>query len=132
MKALIVEDDAISRKLMQSMLSPYGDCHTVADGEEAVEAFRSAWEKDAPFDLICMDIIMPTMDGHEALARIRGIEKDRETPPAKKAKVIVTTALYDPYNVVQALYRGGAASYIMKPVEKDKLLEEVRRMGLLG
>ncbi len=91
---------------MQNILSPYGDCHAVADGEEAIEAFRSAWEKDAPFDLICMDIMMPNMDGHEALARMRGIEKDRGTPPEKEAKVIMTTALNDPQNVVQALTEG--------------------------
>ena len=131
MKALIVEDDAVSRKLMQSILSPYGDCQTAADGEEALEAFRSAWEKGAPFDLICMDIMMPNMDGHEALERMRAIEKDRGTPSGKEAKVIMTTALSDPQNVVRALYREGAASYIVKPIEKDRLLEEVQRMGFL-
>lgn len=131
MKALIVEDDVVSRKLMESILSPFGDCHVAADGEKAVEAFRSAWEKGAPFDLICLDIMMPNMDGHEALARIRDIEKDLGAPPEKEAKVIMTTALGDPHNVVRALYRGGAASYIVKPVEKDRLLEEVGRMGLL-
>lgn len=131
MKALVVEDDAVSRKLLQSILSPHCDCHTAVDGQEAVEAFRSALDEDAPFDLICMDIMMPNMDGHEALTRIRSIEKDRDTPPEKLTKVIMTTALSDPQNVVKALYRGGAATYIVKPVEKDRLLEELRRMGLL-
>jgi two-component system, chemotaxis family, chemotaxis protein CheY len=131
MKALVVEDDAVSRRLLQSILSPRCDCHTAADGQEAVEAFKSALDEDAPFDLICMDIMMPNMDGHEALTRIRSIEKDRGTPPEKLTKVIMTTALSDPQNVVKALYREGAATYIVKPVEKDRLLEELRRMGLL-
>jgi two-component system, chemotaxis family, chemotaxis protein CheY len=131
MKALVVEDDAVSRKLLQSILSPHCDCHGAVDGQEAVDAFRSALDEDAPFDLICMDIMMPNMDGHEALTRIRSIEKDRGTPPEKLTKVIMTTALSDPQNVVKALYREGAATYIVKPVEKDRLLEELRRMGLL-
>lgn len=132
MKALIVEDDAVSLKLMQSILSPYGDCDTATDGEKAVESFRSACMQNLPFDLICMDIMMPGMDGHEALARIRDIEKEMGTPPEKAVKVIMTSALSDPRNIVQALYREGVSSYIVKPVEKSRLLKEVERMGLLG
>lgn len=131
MKALVVEDDAVSRKLMQTILSPHCDCHTAVDGKEAVEAFRSAWENDAPFDLICMDIMMPNMDGHEALTEIRSIENGLGTPPERRAKVIMTTALGDPQSVVRALYKEGAATYIVKPVGRDRLLEEVQRMGLL-
>jgi two-component system chemotaxis response regulator CheY len=132
MKALVVEDDAVSRRLMHGILSPHCDCHTATDGKEAVEAFRSAWEKNAPFDLICMDIMMPNMDGHEALVQMRNIEKDLNTPPERLAKVIMTTALGDPQNMVRALYDEGAATYMVKPVKKGRLLEEVERMGLLG
>lgn len=131
MKALIVEDDAVSRKVMQGILSQYCECHTAEDGGKAVEAFSSAWDKDDPFDVVCMDIMMPNMDGHEALARIRSIERDRGTPPERVVKVIVTTSVDDPHNVVRALYRGGATAYIVKPVEKDRLLEEMERIGLV-
>ncbi len=131
MKALIVEDDPTSRRLLQSILSTYGVCHVAVDGNEALEAFEAAWEEGAPYSLICMDIMMPTMDGHETLVRIRDVEKRRSVPPDMEVKAIMTTALGDPKNVVKALYREGAAAYLVKPIGKKKLLEEVRRLGLI-
>jgi two-component system, chemotaxis family, chemotaxis protein CheY len=131
MKVLIAEDDFTSRKLLQSILSVYGTCHVAIDGREAVDAFRTAWEENAPFDLVCMDIMMPNMDGHEALEQIRIIERERGVPPEREIKAIMTTALGDPHNVVKALYRESAAAYLVKPIGKQKLLEEVRRMGLI-
>jgi len=131
MKTLIVEDESTSRRLLQAILSRYGACDLAQDGEEAVEAFRSASEQGAPYDLICMDIMMPKMDGHEALAKMRDIEKGRDVPAQKSAKVIMTTALDDPRNIVKAFYGEGAGSYLVKPIEKQKLLEELQCMGLI-
>jgi two-component system chemotaxis response regulator CheY len=131
MKTLIVEDEPTSRLLLQAILSGYGDCDIATDGEEAVEAFRSAFEQGVPYDLVCMDIMMPKLDGHEALAKIRNIEKEGKVPAEEAAKVIMTTALGDPKNVVKALYGEGAGSYLVKPIGKQKLLEELRCLGLI-
>ncbi len=76
MKMLIVEDEFLIRKIMQKILSHYGDCDIAVDGEEAVDAFRMAWEEKAPYDLICMDIMMPNINGQEALRKIREIERE--------------------------------------------------------
>ncbi len=131
MKTLIVEDEPTSRLLLQAILSGYGDCDIATDGEEAVEAFRSAFERGVAYDLVCMDIMMPKLDGHEALAKIRSIEKEGNVPAEGSCKVIMTTALGDPKNVVKALYGGGAGSYLVKPIGKRKLLEELRCMSLI-
>ncbi len=131
MKTLIVEDEPTSRLLLQAILSGYGDCDIATDGEEAVEAFRSAFEQGVPYDLVCMDIMMPKLDGHEALAKIRNIEKEGNVPAEGTAKVIMTTALGDPKNIVKALYGEGAGSYLVKPIGKQKLLEELRCMSLI-
>lgn len=132
MRTLIVEDDFIARRILKDILSPYGDCDIAVDGDEAIQAFRLAHEDSKPYDLICMDIMMPDIDGQEALRRIREIEKDTGIRPSEEVKVIMTTALGDPKNVVEAFYRGGATSYIVKPINKQKLLEEVRNLGLIG
>ena len=67
MRFLIVEDDFGSRRLMQMLLQPYGQCDVVVDGREAIDAFLLAWEDNQPYDAIFLDIMMPVVDGHEAL-----------------------------------------------------------------
>lgn len=131
MRILIVEDDMISRRLLETLLSPYGECHTAVDGDEAVRSFRMGYEEGRPYDLVCLDIMMPNVDGQEALKQIRGIEKEMGVKSAEEVKVIMVTALDDPKSVVEAYYRGGATSYIVKPIEKDKLLDEIRGFGLI-
>ncbi|GAM11614.1 hybrid signal transduction histidine kinase I [Geobacter sp. OR-1] len=131
MKTLIVEDDFISRKILKEMLSPYGECDIAIDGQEAVQAFRMAQEEGACYDLICMDIMMPNMDGQEAMKAIRALEKERGVSEGDEVKVVMTTALGDPKSVVEALYRGGATSYLVKPIGKNKLLSELRNFGLI-
>ena len=71
MKTLIVEDDFTSRLLMQSVLSRYGECHIATNGKEAVDACRTSRMKGFPYDLICMDILMPEMNGQEAVRQVR-------------------------------------------------------------
>ncbi|GBD96313.1 MAG TPA: response regulator [Nitrospirae bacterium] len=131
MRILIVEDDFTSRKLLQKFLSPYGDCDIAVDGEEAIQAYKTSWVKNEPYDLICMDIMMPNVDGQEALREIRVIEKDLGIKNPDEVKVIMTTVLDDPKNVFKALNKGGATSYIVKPISKQTLLEELRKLGLI-
>lgn len=131
MRVLIAEDEFTSRRLMQGILSPYGECVAVADGREAVEAFQAALDEDRPFDLVCMDIMMPVMDGQEALRRIRDLEKERGVKPSGECPVVMTTALGDPKNVVSAYYKGGAAAYLTKPIEVQVLLGTLRDLGLI-
>lgn len=131
MRTLIVEDDFYSRKIMQTILSQYGECDIAVNGEEAVQAFKQALEDGRPYDLMCLDIMMPVMDGHQALQRIRGIEDELELRYGKEVKVLMTTALGDIKNVNEAFFKGGATSYLTKPLQKEKLLEELKKMELI-
>ncbi len=132
MRILIAEDDFTARRILKEILSPYGDCDVVVDGEEAVQAFRLAYEDNDPYKLVCMDIMMPKMDGQEALRRIREMEKEMGIQGSKEVKVIIVTALDDPKSVIEAYYKGGATSYIIKPIEKTKILKEIYSFGLIG
>lgn len=132
MKALVVEDDFASRKLLQKILAPYGEVDIAVNGVEAIDAFSRALDENAPYELICMDIMMPEMDGQAALKRIREIERSKEIPPVQEAKVIMTTALDDPKNVVEAYYKGGATSYVPKPIDKQMLLHLLKNLNLIS
>lgn len=131
MRILIVEDEFTSRKLLTALLSDYGQCDTASDGVECVETFKNALDEDLPYDLICMDIMMPNKDGHQALKEIRAIEHERGVNPTKEAKVVMVTALNDPKTVVKAYYKGGAAAYLPKPIEVESLQAILRDLALI-
>ncbi|MFH0785758.1 MAG: response regulator [Pseudomonadota bacterium] len=131
LKILIVEDDFMVRQVLRDILEGYGTIDIAVNGEEAVQAFRIAWRKDVPYDLLCIDIMMPVMDGNEALIKIREIEVSLGIIGSEEVKVIMISALDDVKTVVKSYAKGGATSYIVKPIEKERLIDEMRAIGLL-
>lgn len=131
MRCLIVEDEFTARKLLQVYLSDYGDSFVAINGHEAIEAFREALKEGEPYDLICLDVMMPEMDGHETLRAIRQIESEHGITGLDRVKVIMTTALDDSRNVMGA-FRDGCEAYLVKPIGKEDLLNEMRKLGLLA
>ncbi|KPK76298.1 MAG: hypothetical protein AMJ79_07200 [Phycisphaerae bacterium SM23_30] len=130
MRALIVEDNPTSQKLMRKMLAPLGECSIADDGREGVQAFEEALLEDKPYDLVCLDIMMPRMDGHEVLAEIRRIERENHLPPEGAVKVIMTTAVHSPSSVAEA-QQNGCDGYLVKPIRKVDFYEELERLGLM-
>ena len=131
MKTLVVEDDFTSRIILQKILTNFGDVDIAANGAEAVEAFSASLKDGTPYDLICMDIMMPEMDGQEALKRVRKIEQENGIPSSRETIVIMVTSLNDPGNVIEAYYRGGTTSYIIKPIDKRILLGMLKNLNLI-
>lgn len=129
MKILIAEDDFISRTLLQEMLLPYGDCHLATNGREAITAFEHMLDKNTPYDLICLDIMMPIMDGQETLQNIRRLEKEKGIGGSECVKVIMTTALDDPKNIMMAFIKGQCEAYITKPITPGPLHEQMTKLG---
>ncbi len=82
MRILIVEDDFTSRRLLQKILAPYGECDIAVDGKEALEAFTLAVREGRRYRLICLDIMMPEMDGQQVLKKIRQMEKELGISPS--------------------------------------------------
>jgi len=130
MKTLVVEDDPTSRLLMQALTKSFGPVHLAVNGREAVESVRRALEMSEPYDFICLDIMMPEMDGQDALRAIRSLERDHQTPLERRAKILMTTAL-DDIKTVMAAYTGLCDGYLTKPVDKASLMDEMQTLGLL-
>lgn len=130
MKTLIVEDDFTSRLLLQEILKNYGPTHIAVNGKEAVDAVISALDTNEPYDLICLDIMMPEMNGQEALQRIRKVEEDKGIFSTDGSKIVMTTALDDMKNVRSAYYNL-CDGYLTKPIRKANLLKKLRSLELI-
>lgn len=123
MRILIVEDEVSNRLLLQRYLRGLHSVDVVVNGEEALEAFRLAHKDGDPYQLVLLDIQMPVMDGLEALRAIREMEKALVVPSGQEAKVLMITAHNDKDSVVNAFFKGNASGYLVKPVERETLLD---------
>lgn len=130
MKFLIAEDDFTSRTLMHAYLEEYAKCDIAVNGKEAAQAVQAAIKSGTPYDLITLDVMMPEMDGHEALQAIREIEEINNIKGLDRCKVIMTTALKDSKNIMNA-FQEGCEGYLVKPIDETKLVLELEKLGLL-
>ncbi|WP_318503977.1 response regulator [Bacillus sp. T3] len=130
MKILIAEDDLVSRKFLLKFFSGYGECDVVVDGLEALDAFLIAVKENSPYDLICLDIMMPKVDGVKVLKAIRDYEKQTKVSSDKKAKVIMISALADTQYVHKA-FDIGCEAYAAKPVDIEKLMNVMKKLELI-
>ena len=132
MKTLIVEDDFLSRSLLSTLLSEYGVCHVAVNGREALIAVERGFVENDPYDLICLDIMMPVMDGQQTLQEIRKMEERHGIVGVDTTKVIMVTAADDSTNILKAFRQGQCEAYLTKPVDREKLITHIRDLGLIG
>jgi two-component system chemotaxis response regulator CheY len=130
LRVLLAEDDFASRLLLQTFLSKYGECHVAVNGREAVEAFRFALEHGQHYDLICMDIMMPEMDGREAVRQIRALEEEHGYLSTSGAKIVMTTAVDEIKEVIRCFHEL-CDFYLTKPVDLSKLLGQMKAYRLI-
>lgn len=131
MKSLVVEDDMVCREVLVGILQEFGPTQAVENGVEAVEAVRTAIESGEYYDLICLDIMMPEMDGQQALREIRAIEEQSVLEPSGPAKIFMTSSVSDRDNVMAAV-KGKCSYFLVKPIEKTRLIQELRRQKLIA
>lgn len=135
MRILIADDErnnrTILQKMVESILPPVVTCDLVMDGLEAVEAFMLALEEKQPYDLILLDIMMPEMNGQDALKSIRAFEKEQGVAGMQEAVIFMVTALDTEKQVVEAFFRGCCTDYLTKPVTWNVLREKLKEYNLL-
>lgn len=130
MKTLIVEDDTSSRILLQNFLDKYGRVDIAVNGKEAIGIVQNALDAGEPYELICLDIKMPEMDGHAALKEIRRMEETCKIDSTRRARIIMVTAIDDPNNIIEA-YLGLCDAYLVKPIHGKQLLDKLQKLCLI-
>jgi two-component system chemotaxis response regulator CheY len=131
MKTLIVEDDDVNREFLVDFFSEFGSVESAGNGFAALDLFQDASMRDEPFDLVCMDIMMPDLDGQEALKEIRELETDKGLDSKDIVKVIMMTGLDDRENVTNAYVDGGCHGYLTKPVSTKDIIALLKQLGLI-
>lgn len=113
-KVLIVDDEKEMRNLLTICLKPYGfDIDEAQTGYDALQKLM-----DHKYDLIILDVMMPTVDGFEVLTNVREMI-DKDVP------IILLTALGDTDRIVEGLQLG-ADDYIVKPFEPKELVARIQ------
>lgn len=130
MRTLIVEDDFSSRLLLEEMLGQYGPVHQAMNGEEAVEAFQLAIDTEKYYDLVCLDIMLPKMNGQDVLLKMRSMEKTHTAPRDTLTKIIMITVMRDTRNIIAA-FKGQCDGYFIKPFDERKLIAILRTLHLI-
>lgn len=125
---LVAEDDLASLKFMEQYLSSYGTVDAAHDGIEAVDFFFEKMQSGKPYDLVCLDIMMPRVDGYKALDAIRDIEAELGINQEARCKIVMASALsevdqQEPYK--ESMHDG----YIMKPVDIDAMDKILSKLG---
>ena len=129
MKILVVDDELVSRKKLQKILSNLGECGAVESGKAAITAFDKALKEHEPFDLVTLDILMPEMDGTETLLELRDLEKEAGVSEEEKAIIIMATSHGDKHNIVASI-SAGCDNFIVKPFDKKIIFDKLARSRL--
>jgi CheY-like chemotaxis protein len=119
LKVLVAEDNIINQRLVVGLLTQLG--HTgmvVNDGAKALKCLAKM-----KVDLVLMDVMMPNMDGVEALLAIRALEASQ----GGHVPVIMATAHDEPGDAAR-YKRSGADGYLSKPLDIGRLQSEISRV----
>lgn len=131
MKILLVEDSFFDVRINIEFLSHYGEVDTAKDGKEATDKFVKQIENGQPYQLICMDVMLPVASGFDATEFIRVYEAMNKIPEDKKVKIIVLTSLNMDFQVKEA-YLKGADIFFTKPINPFKIERFLKEKGLIA
>ena len=115
---MLIDDHAIMRMGLKSLLDTYADIKVVAEAEGGEEAVKTALSKKP--DVIVMDLMMPVMDGTESTKRILAEWPD--------AKILILTT-YGTADAIGHTLEAGAKGAMMKNAELDELVAAIRKVA---
>lgn len=124
---MIVDDDESIHLYLQGILSKYAQCDCAMSGELGFELFEKAHEENQPYDVVFMDILMPGMNGHQVAETMRAKERKLNVPVIDRFKLVMITSLVDDTNVSKAFFSTHASCYIVKPLDKNRVLDELEQ-----
>jgi len=122
-KVLLVEDNSVTRSLLLEVLKNRAECRVATNGNDALKEYTASIDAKEPFDIILLDVMMPEVNGIDALNMIRMREnidsKSGYTP------VIILTA----YTVlIESQIMSHYDAFIEKPIDSDELIKKMEEL----
>jgi len=120
LKVLVADDNIVNQRVATGILTMLGHTGVVVnDGEKALRCLQAL-----QFDVVLMDVMMPVMDGLQAVASIR----ERERATGRHQTIIMATSHTEPGDDVRFM-QAGADGYLAKPISAEALRAELSRLG---
>lgn len=128
---LILEDETTSRMLLRQLLIQFGNVYDYENGKDVLNKYKESLETKEYFDLVCLDIMVPEMDGQEVLHEIRKAEEQYGLDRLKsQTKILMITALDDKDNFLYS-FKEQCDGYIIKPFDKSKIDSALKKLNLI-
>lgn len=131
MRSLVIDDDLVCRRVLGKILRQHGECIIATDGAEGLALLRDSIQVRSRFDLVCLDVMMPLIDGHDVLTALRLMEEQAQRPADQCSRVIMVTAMDDSANLMQA-FKEQCDAYVVKPVTVERITAELRKLHLIS
>lgn len=128
-RALVIEDDPAIRDMIRRFLAPVALCDLAGDGVTGLAALEQAMDRGQPYELVCLDLVMPVMDGWETLARLRELEDLRGIGDPARVRVLVLTARDSSQNLARLRAFTSREGLLLKPFRRSDLFEHIRLLG---
>ncbi len=128
---LIVEDEALSRTILNTFFSEFASCDTAENGYEALALFKKAILDGNPYDLICTDLTMPVLDGYELIKKIRESEEGLPIKNYMRTKIFAISVSDSTADMTHALLECDCDDYIVKPFQREQLKYILEKYSLL-
>ena len=131
-RCLVIDDESDILRVEAFRLKEFGyDVVSACNGRDGIEEFAASLVGKWRYNLVCLDIMMPDLDGLEVLHAIRQLEEGAEIHGLDGVKVIMATAKSDPETIMKS-FREGCEGYVTKPATKEKLLDEMKKLELVS
>ena len=127
---LIVDDDDMGRLMLKDFLSELAQCHCAVNGREGLEFFEKALAEGNPYDLLCIDLVMPEMNGLALIRKIREIENANPVFSDMRTKIFVISASDSAWDKADLVLDNLCDDYITKPFSRSSLMVNLYKNGL--
>src|ERR1041385_6498007 len=129
MRSLLVDDSPVILQVLKNFLHKFSDCDLAQNGQAGIDAFTRSLDDQNRYDLVCLDLQMPEIDGLQLIGLIRSQEQERQL--VSRCKILVITATGEA-EAIREIRAKGADGYLLKPISEQKLLDTLANLGLVG